>query len=122
MPDTCTWRSLDIDPAELALNAERRETLSAVRELGGVAKPGQVAKILQKDEKAVSYLFRKLANEGLLISTSYGVYSLLSPPNKPHEVLEVHEEGSTEKPITSRGSCTSCGILDNAGEEELEIF
>lgn len=77
-PNSCTWAALDIDPSILALNAERRAILDAIRELGGTARPGQLAERLGKKQPNISQLCRKLVEDGALVSHAYGVYALLN--------------------------------------------
>jgi len=86
MPETCTWRALDIDPTELTLNADRRMILDVIRELGGTAKPGQIAGRLGKDRSNVSHLLRKLTHEGTIASTGYGTYTIQKPDHSVHTV------------------------------------
>jgi DNA-binding transcriptional ArsR family regulator len=115
MPDTCSWRALDIDPAELALNAERRAILEAIRELGGTAKPGQIAERLGKDRSNVSHILRKLTDEGTIASSGYGTYTTVKPYHTEHTIHT--SQGEHEETVNSVN--TVSGIQ---GEEELEIY
>ena len=64
------------DAKEWAIAKERREILEVMRDLGGEAKPKAVAEILGKKPAAVQYLMARMARDGLLRQTRYGVYSL----------------------------------------------
>lgn len=75
--ETCTWKALDCDPFEAALNQERQSILEALRELGGTGKPGQIALRLGKERSNIGHLMAKMATEGMLSSIAYGTYSLL---------------------------------------------
>lgn len=78
MPESCTWKTLDIDLSELTLNSERRLIIDMIRELGGKARTHQIAQKCNKSDSAVSLILKKLTASGLIISTSYGEYCLLN--------------------------------------------
>jgi replicative DNA helicase len=84
----------DASPEEIGQTPERRAIMDAIRELGGTAKPSQLAPIIGKDEKAVSYLCRKLCDAGVIIKTQFGTYTI---PQVPHEPREVHEMTDTNE-------------------------
>jgi len=86
LPESCTWKALDVDPAELMLNHERRAILDAIRELGGKAKPGQIADRLRKERSNVSHLLLKMAESGDVVAVGGGVYATLEPIHSVHNV------------------------------------
>jgi hypothetical protein len=66
----------DAAPGEIGQTQERRAILDALRELGGTARPGQIATLLGKNPKNVSKLLLGLKDDGLVSSTGYGEYSI----------------------------------------------
>ncbi len=66
----------DVSPAEIGQTQERREILDAIRELGGTARPGQVAEILGKERSNISHTMQKMARIELLDVIAHGVYSI----------------------------------------------
>jgi len=105
MPNSCTWRALEIDPSELALNAERRAILDAIREMGGKAKPGQIAERLGKDRSNVSHILSKLVDEGAISSTAYGIYTTMKPYHTEHTIhTSPAQEGETVNSVNTVNS------------------
>lgn len=72
------FQKSDIDPAEISQGIERRAIINVIRELGGKAKPGQIAERLGKKQPNITQLCGKLVKEGILTSSGYGVYTLLN--------------------------------------------
>lgn len=72
------FQKSDADPTELSQGMERRAIVNVIRELGGKAKPGQIAERLGKKQPNVTQLCGKLVKEGILTSSGYGVYTLLN--------------------------------------------
>lgn len=108
----------DASPAEIGLTPERREIMDAIRKLGGAAKPSQIAPLIGKDEKAASYLCRKLCDAGVITKTQFGTYCLPTPPHEPHEpheVIDTDEISRTSRTTSSEGA-------NEIEEKELEIF
>ena len=84
LPESCTWKALDIDPSELMLNQERKAILDALREMGGTAKPGQIAERLGKERSNIGHLMAKMAEAEILVSVATGTYTLRKPiPTSP---------------------------------------
>jgi hypothetical protein len=113
-------------PEEIGLTPERREIIEAIRNLGGTAKPSQIAPIIGKDEKAVSYLCRKLCDAGIIVKTQFGMYSSVKTPREPREVHEMTDTNETPREVheprevidsieTSRTSRTSWATLARSG-------
>ncbi|GAB6275592.1 MAG: hypothetical protein SAMD01599839_01320 [Rectinema sp.] len=101
------------DPAMAGQTQERKEIVQAISDLGGQAKTGEIAKALGKSTRDVSMLLRKLKDQGLIVSTGYGKYSLNTPIGTIGSIGT--PDGTTQG--TSNGSITSNGTL---GEEEAE--
>lgn len=114
--ESCTWKALDIDPSELALSAERRAILDAIRSLGGTARTSQIAQKYGKSDATVSEILKKLKDLGMIVSTRYGEYSILDTS----ESTETPESG----PVTDESSLGTLGTLGSIpiDEERLEIF
>jgi DNA-binding transcriptional ArsR family regulator len=68
----------DASPAEACLTPERREIVETIRQLGGTAKPGQVAAMLGKDRSNVGHLMQAMAEMGVLELKRTGVYAIRS--------------------------------------------
>jgi hypothetical protein len=66
----------DATPEEIGLSPERREIMDAIRELGGTAKPGQVATALGKDRSNVGHLMQAMAELGILKTIGTGKYTI----------------------------------------------
>ncbi|HOO02697.1 MAG TPA: AAA family ATPase [Rectinema sp.] len=120
-------------PEEIRQTPERREIMDAIRQLGGAAKPSQIAPIIGKDEKAVSYLCRKLCEAGIIVKTQFGMYSLVKTPREPREVHEMTDTNETPHEVheprevidsdeTSRTSRTSRTTLGKDVFIDEELF
>jgi hypothetical protein len=84
IPESCTWKALDYDPSEMALNQDRQAVLEVLRDMGGTGKPGQVAERLGKERSSIGHMMVKMASEGILSSIAYGTYSTVKPiPTDP---------------------------------------
>lgn len=70
------FQKSDADLTELSQGMERRAIVNVIRELGGKAKPGQIAERLGKKQPNITQLCGKLVKEGILTSSGYGVYTL----------------------------------------------
>jgi len=91
----------DASPAELGQTQERREILSAIRELGGTAKPGQIAALLDKERSSVSHALQKMAKLGIVSMDGYGKYTI-------HTVHTIHT--SQNKPDIK----ADCDVYDES--------
>ncbi|HWR10647.1 MAG TPA: AAA family ATPase [Rectinemataceae bacterium] len=119
IPESCTWKALDIDPSELALNTERRAILDAIRELGGTARTSQIAQKYGKSNATVSEILKKLIAQGMIVSPHYGEYAILNNT----ESTETAESGrETESQVLNTlGTLGTLGSI--SGEKtELDIF
>jgi len=68
------WQVLG-EAREYAMSQERRQLLDAIRELGGAAKPKEIAELLGKNHNTVKVLLRKLETEGVVNSVG-GCYCI----------------------------------------------
>lgn len=82
--ENCTWRELCIDPIEMTLNSEQKDILEAIRDLGGIAKVGDIAKKLEKEQSNISHQVFKLVEKSILGKTGYGKYEIISPDHSIH--------------------------------------
>lgn len=115
LPESCTWKSLDGDPVELMLNEERRAVIEAIRELGGKAKPGQIAELLGKKQPNISKLCSKLADEGMIVSVGYGTYAIHIPMHSSNSGNS--EPSSEENTMPTITTMPSISTLDNLFDE-----
>jgi len=102
---------------EATQTVERRAVLAVIRELGGTAKTGQIAKKYGKADSTVSEILKKLKELGLISSARFGEYNL---PNTTESTetpeSEQHPESSTF------GTSGTFGSSSSEGETELDIF
>jgi len=82
--ENCNWRELCIDPIEMTLNSEKKAILEAIRDLGDIAKVGDIAKKLEKEQSNISHQIFKLVDKGILEATGYGKYKIISPDHSIH--------------------------------------
>jgi len=85
----------DASPVEASLTPERREIVATIRQLGGTAKPGQVAAMLGKDRSNVGHLMQAMAEMGVLELKRTGVYALRNNIPTIPTVPTLLEEGKT---------------------------
>jgi predicted regulator of amino acid metabolism with ACT domain len=118
IPEYCTWKALDYDPSEMALNQDQQCILEALREMGGTGKPGQVAARLGKERSSIGHTMAKMASEGVLTSIAYGTYSTIKPipsvptvPTSSGLGVETGNTGNTGNSITG-------GLYENGHEIE----
>lgn len=107
IPESCTWKALDIDLSELTLNAERRLIIEMIRELGGKARTHQIAQKCDKSDSAVSLILKKLTASGLIISTGYGEYCLLNTVKSTKSAKSEQDGSSTTLSTSSTSSSIS---------------
>jgi|GEM_PF-731204 DNA-binding transcriptional ArsR family regulator len=79
----------DASPDVIGQTPERREILDAMRELGGTAKPGQIATLLGKDRSNISHTLQKMAELGIVTVKGYGEYTI-------HTVHTIHTLEDTD--------------------------
>ena len=78
--ETGGWKIMG-DARELAKTSERQEILDLLPEAGDEAlRTAQIATEIGKDRKAVSYLLKKLRDEGRAESPAYGKWKLSNTP------------------------------------------
>jgi RecA-family ATPase len=79
--DFCTdplgYRLSTASPEELRQTPERRRLIEYLREHGGHGRTSEIATALGIDDSTVSRLLRRLADNGLIVRTQYGEYTLL---------------------------------------------
>ncbi|MHB0854054.1 MAG: AAA family ATPase [Rectinema subterraneum] len=91
----------DAAPGEIGQTQERRAILDALRQLGGTAKPGQIAALLNKERSGVSHALQKMAKLGIVIMDGYGKYAI-------HTVHTIHT--SQNKPDIK----ADCDVYDES--------
>lgn len=81
--------------ADYRHSIDRQAVLDALRDLGGEAKVSEIASLVDKTAANTSKLLIKLAADGAVHKTKYGVYSLVEVV----EVVELHPSESLSTPV-----------------------
>lgn len=102
----------DILPEEIGLTTEQRAVLEGIRTLGGKARTGKIAEKLGKSDQATSNILKALMKDGLVKSSHYGEYSLLTP--NVSDVSDVTAPQGPDKTFITYTTYTP----PSAGEEE----
>ncbi len=110
LPESCTWKALNIDPRELELKVERKRILDAIRSLGGTARTAQIAERSGKSKSTVSEHLGKLLADGYVHSVGNGVYSITT------ETAESTERDNSE-PQQTFGTFGEFGTFPGRAEQ-----
>ena len=70
-----TWTILG-DAADFRMSQERRAVVDALKTIGGIATPKDIAEIMGKNVNTVKTMMRKLSLEGAIVKIKYGTYGL----------------------------------------------
>lgn len=111
--DNGLWESMG-DAGLYRTTVERSAILQAIKDLGGQGKVSDIASLVEKTSANTSKLLTGLADEGLVVKVSYGVYSLKGVVEVVEPVEPTSTTSTTSTYLVDQETflCPDCGFGD----------